>query len=183
MAYTLFGPDNDSHMCASADRVFDGMQGLAVCAKCGYKTDIFYINPKFKVKRRVYDLSYTYDGYCIVSLRFREACLRAKLAGAAFHALPADSEFFVLEPTCIASFDYVRRGTRFEELCTACGYYGAVAGATPAFLKEPLASDVCRTDILFGSGNGRHPIIIVSEAARTVFAKEKLKGLEYQSVA
>jgi hypothetical protein len=175
-------PDNDSNMCGSTDRLFDGLNGLAVCAKCGYKTDPFYINPAFRVKRRVYDVSYTYDGYQIVSRKFKEACLRAKLTGVGFQELPADSEFFHLKPTAVVSFDGERSHTSFLRRCPACSHFRDIVGLNPACLKSAPTTDLSRTDLLFGSGNEMHPLIILSETAKDVIQRERLIGIRFDSV-
>jgi len=178
--FTLSGPDNDSYMCASEGRVFGEVVGVPVCAACGFKTDPFFINPAFRLKRRTSDLSYTYDGYCIVSLRFKEASVRNGLGGTQFIPLPEEPTFFVLKPTSLVRFDSKRRETHFEDRCSACGYYGAVAGATPAFLLETPLADFARSDVLFGSGNARNPLLIASEAVKTVSVRERLRGLVFR---
>jgi hypothetical protein len=77
IAYSLSGPDNDSYMCGVA-AALNVVPGLPVCPECGYKTEFQFSNPSFIVKRRSYDFSTTYDGYYIVSLRFKEHCLRMR---------------------------------------------------------------------------------------------------------
>jgi len=175
--FSLSGYDNDSFMCSSTDRVFEEMDGLEVCQKCGFRTDFNYINNRFYVKRGINDISYTFDGYCIVSLKFKEACERANFQGLQFVKLPSDSEYYCLVPSCVVEFDSEKRKTRFENKCEVCGNYEAVAGATPAFIKGELISDICRTDILFGSGNAKHPLILISDKAKNVFKREKLHGV------
>ena len=181
-SYSLSGYDNDSYMCSSANRVFEGIEGLEVCSKCGYRTDFEYINKKFRVKRRTNDISYTYDGYCIVSLKFKEACERAHLKGVQFTKLPGDKEYFHLKSNCIIEFDTASRKTRFENKCELCGNYESIVGATPAFIKGDLESDICRTDIMFGSGNTKHPMILISEKVKEVFEREKLNGVLAEEV-
>jgi hypothetical protein len=168
-------------MCGSSDRLLDDIIGIPVCHVCGYKTDLYFINPSFRVKRRVYDLSATYDGYKIASLQFIETCHRLKLNGIDFLPLPSDPEFFVLNPTSLTRFDFVSRKTRFESLCTACGFYRAVAGATPAFLLSEPESDLSGTDIIFGSGNCRGRMLIATERAKRLLTAEKLTGLEFEA--
>lgn len=180
--YSLSGYDNDSYMCSSTDRVFEEMESLEVCPKCGYRTDFEYINKNFRVKRRTNDISYTYDGYCIVSLKFKEACERAHLQSVQFTKLPGDKEYFHLKSACIVEFDTEKRKTRFENKCEECGNYESTVGATPAFIKGELASDICRTDIMFGSGNAKHPMILISEKAKEVFEREKLNGVLAEEV-
>jgi hypothetical protein len=181
LVHSLHCPDNGSNMCGSADKLF--LSGVPTCSECGFKTDIYFINPEFKLKRRVYDLSATYDGYCIASLKLVEACKRLNLQGVNFLSLPSDSEFFVVKPVVITPFDFKSRKTRFESLCSSCNQYGAVAGATPVFLLSQPASDLSGTDIIFGSGNSRSRVLLATEHAKTLLQSERLKGLEFQSVA
>ena len=179
--YSLHCPDNDSNMCGSDDRLFGEVKGIPVCRMCGYKTDPYVVNSLFRVKRRVYDLSSTYDGYEIASMKFKEVCMRLELGGLEFLPLPADTQFFVVKPTVLTAFDYISRQTHFESLCAACGFYKSVAGATPAFLLSEPESDLSGTDILFGSGNSRGRMLIATERARTLLMAEKLKGLEFEA--
>lgn len=179
-AYTLHGRDNDSNMCGSSDRLFEDVAGIPICPACGYKVDLHFVNPFFRVKRRVYDLSSTYDGYHIASLKFKETCKRLELRGVEFLTLPSDQEFFVIKPTSFTSFDFVSRKTRFESFCAACGFHKAVAGATPAFLLTKPESDLSATDVIFGSGNSRSRMLIATEHAKKLLTAEKLKGLEFE---
>jgi hypothetical protein len=169
-------------MCGSSDKLFAEVEGIPICKACGFKTDIYYINASFRVKRRTYDLSATYDGYKIASLKFMEACNRLKLSGLEFLKLPADDEFFVVRSNTISKFDTVARKTKFDSLCDVCGFYRAVAGATPAYIMERPETDFSRTDIVFGSGNCRSPLIIATEYAKNALRKERLKGLEFCAV-
>lgn len=180
-AYSLHCPDNDSSMCGSADKLF--LSGVPFCLTCGFKTDLYFINSEFMVKRRVYDLSATQDGYYIASLKFKEACNRLGLHGLEFLPLPSDPEFFVVKSTTITFFDVKSRKTRFEGLCSNCNQYRAVAGATPVFLLAEPESDLSGTNIVFGSGNSRSRVLLASEHAKTSLQVEGLRGLEFQAVA
>jgi hypothetical protein len=108
---------------------------------------------------RRFDVSYTYDGYLIVSERFRDI---AEEAGTRCISLPSVSGFYSLLVENEVPFDTVRRRTRFEQPCDECGRYFVVAGATPAFLKveAELPDQMFRTDLEFGTGNEQHPLII-----------------------
>ncbi len=79
--YSVSVSDNDSHMCSSVDSVLDGVVGLEVCPECRYRTNFEFVNPDFELRRRTHDLSRTYDGYCIASLKFMEAITREGLIG------------------------------------------------------------------------------------------------------
>jgi hypothetical protein len=177
--FSVSCPDNDSYMCASTDHVH--VDGVPTCVSCGYKTDPYFINPLFRVKRRTYDLSSTYDGYDIASLKFVEACNRNHLAGLSFLPLPSDDGFFAIRPESFVKFDAEARKTRFEGLCSTCGGYKSVAGAHPVFLLERPSTDLSATDQLFGSGNCRSRVILSTDRAKGILSRERLAGLRYEA--
>jgi len=184
IGYSIDGPDNDSHMCSSCDKVFEGMVGLRVCSKCGYRTDFGYTNPDYRLTRKDYDFSATYDGATIVSLRFAEFCRRHLYRNLIFRPLPKTPHFFHLLCTKIVRFDARKRSTRFEAFCSQCGFYESVTGAHPAFLqrKTPLPDGFFRSDLLFASGNEKSPIIFVGAATLDKLKREHFKGLEWKEV-
>lgn len=175
--YTISGSDNDSYMCSWGGGILEEIKDIDPCPKCGYRTDFEYINPKFKVKRRTYDFSYTYDGYCIVSLKFKETCLRAGFKNLKFVNLPGDNDFFDFRPEKTVEFDVLKRKTRFIDKCTTCGNYEEIIGATPAFIKGDIPCEVFRSDISFGSGNSKSPIIFITEEVKNIFRREKLTSI------
>ena len=177
--FSLVGPDNDSHMCGSSDLLLPELS-VPTCIACGYKTDLYFVNPSFRVKRRVFDLSATYDGYDIASRKLAEACARLNLKGISFVSLPADQDFFVVVPQSITRFDSLARGTRFMNLCVTCGFHESVAGATPVHLLDLPTSDISATDVVFGSGNARSRVLIATHHAKTLLTREKLKGLQFE---
>src|SRR4051812_22112927 len=126
----------------------DGVPHPATCGTCGRKTDSAYINPAFRVRRRKWDISATYDGYTLVSKRFRDLCERHRWTGVHFASLPADPSFFVLRVLPAVAFDAERRETRFVQPCPTCRAFYGVAGATPVYLKgvtQPLRGGFFRT--------------------------------------
>jgi hypothetical protein len=179
--YSFSVNDNDSFMCSSTDKVFDNMKGLAVCEECHYRTDFEYVNDDFEIKRKSYDLSGTYDGYYIASLKFKEFLTREGINNIDFIALKNAPEFYVMFVRSEVIFDTEKRKSRSENFCETCGNFESFVGATPAFLKEPLNNDICRTDIMFGSGNEKHPLLIASEDFVTLVKREKLKGIRFES--
>jgi len=181
--FSIGGYDNNSHMCATADKVFENMPGLETCLSCGFKIDFTYINKDFNLRKKVNDLSFTYDGYCIVSLKFKEACNRHNIAGADFIALPKENGYFFFRPNRIIEFDHQKRKTRFENMCEECGNYESVTGNKPAYIKGNLTAGFFRTDILFGSGNEKSPLIIVSEQIKYILEQEKIKGVIYAKIS
>ncbi|ABK48626.1 conserved hypothetical protein [Shewanella sp. ANA-3] len=172
--------DNDSFMCSSTDRVFDDVIGVKVCPGCHYRTNFEFVNQDFKIKRKTYDLSATYDGYYIASLKFKETLNREGITGINFVAISKEPEYFVMFVSNVVSFDTKKRKSRAEKFCSVCANYESYVGATPAFLKELPRFDLSRTDVAFGSGNAKHPLLIASESFVSLVKREKLKGLYFE---
>lgn len=159
----------------------EGVPHPATCATCGRKTDAEFINPGFRVRKRSRDLTVTYDGFVLVSLRFRNFCETTSwIHDVELAALPNDPAYFRFRPLRVIEFDAERRGTRFEEPCPECGKFFNVVGATPVWLRnvrEPIVDGVFRTDLEFGSGHEQSPLIIIgTETAAAIkdFGFEKV---------
>lgn len=159
----------------------DGIPHPATCPTCGRKTDTNYINPQFRVRRRRRDLTVTYDGYVLVSARFREFCeLNNWHQDVHFGNLPADNDYFVFKPTRTLEFDSERRKTRFEDHCPECDKYFNVIGATPVFLRNvdhPITEGFFRSDLEFGSGHEQHPLLILGTETA-----QKIKRQAFQKI-
>ena len=89
LGYIISGEFNDSHFFDSDDKE------LPLCKKCGYVTDFEYISPIFKLKKRIYDISATYDGRTIVSNNFKKFCEDLNYKGLEFIELPNDKGFYI----------------------------------------------------------------------------------------
>jgi hypothetical protein len=161
-------------------------EGIHRCDRCGELTSK-WDEPLSGViiKKRKYDLSLTYDGIPISSDLFRSVYAENNLSGLKFRRLPDDPKFFAIHATRTIEFDAGRRRTRFINHCQYCGRYESVVGATPVFLKtgsEVDEREFVRTDLEFGSGDEKHPLIICGQAAATVICDAKLKGLDLIAV-
>jgi hypothetical protein len=157
-----------------------------LCSACGRKLDSSWVNPNFRVGRRSRDACVTYDGYFLVSKRFKSAWESSCHEGAIFDRLPSDPDFFVLRSTRLVSFDVKRVGTRFEDYCSSCHAYATVVGSRPAALvgvDEPLAPGLYRTDVEFACDIEQHPILIVGVETYGMLRTAGLKGLEFSGVS
>ena len=174
VGYVLFGQDNGT-------RMFGSDSAVARCGTCGYILDVNASNPDYVLRRADLDISSTFENRVIVSRAFKKFCEQAKCEGVTFRGFSADRDHFHLTVAREVSFDPIARKTRFEKKCPSCGNYEAVAGATPAFLKikEPLPDGFFRTDVLFGSGDERQPLIIVGVETKAKLEKAGLRGLEF----
>lgn len=196
VGYTLGGHFNDTYMFAEDIPVNKNPDAPNRCSGCGYRIDFFPHDPNYVFRRtfrpaympeviiskKTTALSATYDGQVIVSREFKEFCLQQGYRGLSFLEFLHDKEHFHLIVTPQVQFDSARRQTQFSCLCRTCGNYRQVIGALPAFLQvtEPLADGFYRTDLLFASGNEKHPLIIVGVETRSKLKTAKLKGLELE---
>jgi len=154
--------------------------------------DFLAYNPDYQFKRREADkydgyikrgadFSSTYDSYDIVSDRFRTFCLEQQYEGLAFGEFSNDKTHFNFMPNRIVRFDALRRNTTFEKLCRVCRNYESVVGATPPYLlrSKPLEDGFYRSDLLFGSGDRKGPLILVGLETKAKLKAANLKGLEF----
>ena len=191
VAYVLFPDYNDTRMLGNStysppilagfhDWRYgkEGVPHPATCGTCGRKTDPMFIRPTYRVKRRGRDIGATYDGYDVVSRRFRDFCEERDFPGMEFVPLPADDEFFVLRLSLVLPFDAERRGTRFEKPCPNCGAFYDVLGVTPPFLRgvtEPITDGFYRTDLEFGSGHIQGPLLVTGTETYAELRARKFK--------
>jgi hypothetical protein len=170
----ISGPDNDSSMLVDAS-------DAPRCPRCGFALDRAWINPRFRLTVKRWDVSFTYDGYLIVSQRFRDALGNR---GAVYGDLPSEPSFFTLRAEEQVEFDAERRRTRFSHFCEQCRRFKQVAGATPVFLKNEtrLPDELRRTDIEFGSNDGQDPLLLVGPGLAADLRRADLAGLELLAI-
>ena len=190
------GQDNDSYMLGTrtrkaeteAEGVFfdwrftasDGSPHPALCPCCGRKTDPSFIDPAFRVTRKRFDLSHTYDGYTIASRIFREACQTEHGAGLEFEPIRAESEFFLVSANRILSVDRDSPGLRFLYPCPVCREYAGVFGISHLrFLDaDPDAIGWWRTDIQFAQAHQQQPLLVVGKPTAKWLRARKFKGVD-----
>jgi hypothetical protein len=172
--FRISGPDNDSYMLVDAP-------DAPRCPTCGFALDHTWINPQFRLSVKRWDVSATYDGYMIVSQRFRDALGDR---GAVYGDLPAEPSFFTLHAEEQVAFDAERRRTRFTRFCEECRRFTQIAGATPVFLKNEarLPDELRRTDIVFGSNDGQHPLLLVGPGLAADLRRADLAGLDLLTI-
>lgn len=202
MTFLIYGQDNDSYAfldypeLTSFQRIHQSilpdMSGTSIallprCKACGELLEKWSepLNG-LKLRKRIYDMSSTYDGIRIVSERFRAVYSEAALSGLEFRELPNDPGFYAIRPTRAVEFDVERRKTRFLKPCPNCGRFESVVGATPVCLKpgvEIAPNEFVRTDVEFASGDGKHPLILCGDHAAGVLLGAKLKGVDLTEIS
>lgn len=178
IGHCLYGQDNDSYM-------IEDETALEICPKCKYLKDFNYHNPFYKIKNKSYDFSHPYDIGSIVSLKFKEFCLRENYEGIIFKEFEKSFGFYQFIPKNILEFDDSRTGTHFKNYCEVCKNYEEVIGANPAYIKnifKELEDGFYRTDLLFGSKSNKNPLIIVAPKTHAKLKKERMKGLVFKPI-
>jgi hypothetical protein len=196
VAYLLSPQDNDSSMLGEEiyrpknpgpfyDWRFylNGRVHPACCPKCGQKIDAEYVNPSFRVKKRRLDFGTTYDGYDIVSQRFKAFCTTRRL-GAIFTPLPADPGFFRLRAKRIVKCDLRSGQTDRLNKCPRCRQYHDVLGTDSVLwgATRPLAKGLYRSDLEFASGHEQRPVLVVDTRTGQSMRRMKFRGLELEPI-
>ncbi|MBK9585483.1 MAG: hypothetical protein KA176_11625 [Alphaproteobacteria bacterium] len=177
-AFTLHAPDGGCHYFENADPSL-------FCPKCeSYIGKEPYYPKSMDVRKPKYDFFACYDGRRLISEKAKIFLEKLKVEGLEFKRVNESPQFFL--PVCynIVEFDVEKRKTRFEKLCSQCGNYQYIVGATPAFLKNIKAVQAdswYRTDIEFGSGKAKKSLTIVGEKLKKTLEKE-FKEIDFEAV-
>jgi hypothetical protein len=142
------------------------------------------INPKYKLGRIRKDFLATYDGYYIVSQKFHDFCKREKYEHLEFIELPNNPNFYWFKVHSILPFDTERRGTRFLNYSAEFNGFEEIIGATPVYLKidEPITEGIFRTNVCFGTGISKSPVICFGIITKEKIQKEGLTGFYFEKV-
>lgn len=179
LGYVVTGPDNDSYMLDGID-----LPETITCHACGLLLNFEYHNPDLKLRRPTFDLSHCYDLGVIVSLRLKEFYGRYNYTGARFSTFHASQNYYQFFIDNKIELDAVKRKVQFNKKCKHCNQYKEIIGAVPAFLKDEksIPDGFFASDLLFGSGNNRNPIIMVGVETRQKLLTEKIKGLWFEPI-
>ena len=162
------------------------LPGVHRCEACGELTSK-WDEPLLDlvVKKRRLDISITHDGVLIASRRFKSIYDQKELSGLVFRQLQDDRDFFAVHALKVVEFDAERRKTQFIAPCPRCGRFESVVGATPVFLKdgrEVERREFVRTDLEFGSGDEKHPLLICGQVAADSLSNAQLYGVDLSPI-
>lgn len=177
IAKILGGYDNNSYMYIN-NRPY-------CCENCGYPIKR-EVNQNFELKKKQMDVSYTYDGYLIVSYRFKSFCKENNFQNIVFNSIESQPDFFFLESIKVIPLDYLRRNVQFIDLCSTCNQFAEVIGATPSYLGDYdfkiHENNFYKSEFNFGSYSHKAPLIIVSIDIAKLHSIQKFKGLFFDDV-
>jgi hypothetical protein len=196
IGYQFRGHDNDSYMlgeetrraASEAEREFfdwrftqNGEQHPATCPTCGRKVDRDYVSPSFKLRRKRMDVSGTYDGYVIVSERFRQFCRTKSIPNVEFLRLPSQPLHYWFRVLRLVEVDTkISLGLRFLYFCPMCHAHAGVFGTSRLRFKgweTTVPKGFSRTDLEFAQAHQQHPVIVVDPELAEELKAEKFRGM------
>lgn len=202
VGYQISGRDNDSYMLGEETRkaetpeeyefydwrfTFNGGQHPATCTKCGRKIDPNFVDPNFKLRKKRLDISTTYDGYTIVSERFKNFCMNENIDGIEFIKLPSQPGFYWFRLNRILVVDQEKSlELEFMYYCDVCNSYAGIFGASNLKFKnvsELIPEGIYRTDLEFAQAHEQSPMIISSVELGNLIKAQNFKGICINSLA
>jgi hypothetical protein len=159
-AYSVSAPDCDVHYFANAP-------ANLFCPDCDSYIGEEEFVPQIDLRRCKLDFCFTYDGRLLVSDRARTYLSGRCTTPLKFAVVDKTSGYYALRLESTVPFDKDRRKTRFEGKCPRCGNFESIVGATPAFIFDSdkiEATGAYRSDLCFGSGREKSPLIVVGAA-------------------
>jgi hypothetical protein len=198
--WIVSGVDNDSYVLgphtrdaqSDAERTYfewrftdaDGGAHPATCPTCGRQTAPNFVSAEFRLARKRFDLSMTYDGYTVGSSRFRDACLEHHGTGLELDAIPTEAGFFFVRATRVLAVERSSPGLRFLYPCPRCHELAGVFGVSHLRLPDadPSAIGWWRTDLAFGQAHEQSPALVVGAPTAAWLRTRKLKGLSLNPV-
>jgi hypothetical protein len=175
LCYSASIDDNNTHMFEERNEASLKFRNIYEMGK---------INPNYKLGRIKKDIMGTYDGYDIVSKKFYDFCNRENYEHLEFIELPNNRNFYWLKVHNVLPFDAERRKTRFLNYSVEFDGFEEIIGATPVYLKinKPLEEGIYRTDICFGTGISKSPVLLFGTFTKDKIKKEELTGLYFEKV-
>ena len=154
------------------------------CARYSNIYDLNILNPEFKIRSHKYAIACTYDGFVIVSEKFKKFCEFEKYSGLDFISLPNEATTYWFKVHNILEYDSERRGTEFLNYNSICNGYEEIIGANPVCLKRkaPLEDGFFRTDICFGSYAGKSPIYLIGQLTKLKLEAAGFKDLSFEEI-
>ncbi len=174
--FGISGHDNDSHLLDE-----NHVQRCPICKQiqnkheAGIKSAI-----SFKIKKKKYDFSTTYDGFLIGSEKIRNLYISNNWRGIDFHGLPKSNGFFLLipQPNFVIKFADDIRPVNFIETCNTCGLAKEVIGLFPIYIKESITnmneSIFYHTDLAFGAYDEKSHFFIISDTICNLLETNKI---------
>jgi hypothetical protein len=135
--------------------------------------------PFYRIKRKRYHLSGSYDGFIVVSQSFKDLYEASNWHGLIFYPIPKNKGFYLTECTETVNVNQMARPVDFEDKCNECGQYMGVYGSIPAYIDATLIQKMkpyifYRSDLEFGYDYEQSYGLFASEEIAIVLIAKRL---------
>ena len=94
--------------------------------------------PTYKIKRKKYHLSVSYDGFKVVSQEFKDLYEISSWQGLVFYPVPKSKGFYLIECSQQVVLNEAKRPIEFESKCNECGLYMGGYGSVPPYIDADV---------------------------------------------
>lgn len=162
----------------------DKRQNPGLCPVC-YNVLQKIPNLEYKMQRKKGDVFYTYDGFCIVTEKFKRFCETNKYEKLKFTALPKSLGYYYFESHKIFRLNVVKGRTEFLKKRECCGQYDEILCTVPYKANDYyISSDdfICASDYWFGSYYRKCANIIVGLKTASKMKQAGITGIFFIDV-
>ena len=111
--------------------------------------------PTYRIKRKRYHLSCSYDGFNVVSQSFKDLYETSNWQGLVFYPISKSKGFYLIECEEIVMVNQTKRPVLFEDKCKECNQYMGVYGSLPPYInsseiQKMKPNTFYRSDLEFG---------------------------------
>ncbi|MBO4827124.1 MAG: hypothetical protein J5506_07835 [Prevotella sp.] len=136
-------------------------------------------------RKRTGDVWVSYDGFYIVSTRFKKFCEEQGFPNLIFVPIVSSKGYFFFMTNEIFKFDHIRSDVLFITKRACCGNYDEIIGE-PRFQspieKKDLDNFICRDEYYYGSLYNKNQIIIVGSKTQELMMQYGLSNLYFIDV-
>jgi hypothetical protein len=166
------------------DYMYDNESRPGLCPIC-HNTIKKIPDLMYRVTKRKPDLMNTYDGFYIVSEKFKSFCIERKYPNLTFVALVKSKGFYCFEPQNTYKLDNVLSGFRFINKRECCGNYDEIVfGKVYKDQDFNIATNdfIRRSECFSGSHGRKSQLIIIGIGTFKAMKEYGLKGIYSEDI-
>jgi hypothetical protein len=163
----------------------DNRHRIDCCPTC-HNTLSKIPNKDAEISIKRWDIACTYDGYIVVSDKFRLFCKHRHYPDLTFSPLPKSNGLYFFEPKGIFELDYEQYGTKYINKRDCCGTYDEIIGPPVIKSKDFLVNKsndfIMKAKYYFGSYEKKGVVIIVGTETANIMKAAGLKGIYFHDI-
>ena len=177
VAKIICGPDADDMY-----NFYKGEKDPGLCEKCKTRLEMIP-NPNYRVRIKGRDFQNTYDGYYIVSERFKSFCEQNNYPNLSFTQTKTKGYYTFLPQKIYQTSSDI--GITYSHLNECCDLYSHVYVSHRLYVRDKNFIQeeddfIARTEILYGDNSYKHYMIVIGNKT---YVKMKEFGLKIQHLA